>query len=261
MTPSYFKNKHGYEIDGSWYPRVTSICKIIHKPGLEVWLANQKSFAHMKRKRKKLTDWGTLIHETVENILLGRLPKIDPEIQPSINAFLEWFREHKVDVEAVEKRVVSAKHFYSGTLDVVAEVNGKLGVLDIKTGSNIWDDYFIQTAAYLEAYNEKSKNKAQTHWVLRIDQFQECASCGAKRRMKSGVARIKGGKKKCSHEWSAPKGDFEFQEVEKAGAYRNAFLAAKNLWEFSNRELLSRIENYPNRENVISDLEQAEMQF
>lgn len=247
MTVNYFKSKHGYEVNGFWYPRVTSVCGIIAKPGLEIWLANQKSFRAMMVKRKKVTDWGILVHKMIENILLGRLPKIDPAISPSINAFLKWFKSHKVDVFGIEKRVLSNKHFYCGTLDVVAEIDGKLGILDLKTSRNIYEDYFIQTAAYFNAYNEKADKKAKTCWILRIDQYQECKLCGAQKREKSGEAEIKKNKKNCNHKWGKVKGVFELKEINNPKTYVETFLTAKKLWEFSNRSWLSQIENYPRR--------------
>jgi hypothetical protein len=250
MAPKYLKWNNGYEIGGFWYPRVTSICKIIRKPGLDKWLANQGSFSAMKRKRKKITEWGTSIHDTIEKIMLGRIPKINPAIRPSIDAFLEWFKKHRIDVFGVEKRVLSKKHFYSGTFDVLAEIDGKTGILDLKTSREIWDDYFIQTAAYFQAHNEGMFKKANTYWVLRIDQYQECKLCGAKKRDKGGEPQINGEGKKCAHKWKKLEGVCELKEVHDKQAYIDTFLTAKKLWEFSNREWLSKIPNYPGRNSI-----------
>ncbi len=247
MQAKYLKKHYGHRVNGFWYPRVTSICNIVSKPGLENWFASQGSVYAMKKRRKELTEWGDLIHETVESILLGRMPKIDSKICPSIDAFLEWMKNHKIDVEGIEQRVISKKHYYSGTLDVLAKIDNKFGVLDIKTSKSIWDDHFMQTAAYFEAYNEKGKKKAETQWVLRIDQYQECKLCGARKRKKGKEAKIKGGKKKCEHEWTDIKGVCEIKEVKKPTYYKKAFLNAKKLWEFSNRKWLSKVRNYPNR--------------
>lgn len=250
MAPTYFKLRNGYEINGLWYPRVTSICNIIAKPGLERWLADQESFAVMQVRRKKVTDWGSLVHEIVEKILLGKKPNINPVIQPSIDAFLDWLNNNKIKVLGVEKKVLSKDHSYAGTLDILAEIDGRLGVLDLKTSKEIWNDYFIQTSAYVQAYNEKSAEKAETHWVLRIDQYQECVLCDAKKRDKSGEPVIKGRNKNCIHKWSPVKGAWQFKEVKDHQVNINTFLAAKKLWELSNRSSLSRIENYPKRFKV-----------
>jgi hypothetical protein len=156
-------------------------------------------------------------------------------------------KKHKIDVAGIEKRILSKKHFYSGTLDVVGEIDGKFGILDIKTSKEIWDDNFIQLSAYSEAYNEKAFKKAKTYWVLRVDQYQECKLCGAKKRQKSGEDDISGKNKKCVHKWDKTKGVCELKEVSNSEVYLENFLRAKKLWEFSNRNWLSEIPNYPGK--------------
>ena len=250
MNANYLKRYYGHMVNGFWYPRVTSICGIISKPGLENWIASQGSIYAMKKKKKELTDWGNIIHDTIETIFLGKMPEIDARICPSINAFLDWMKKHKIDIDGVEQRIVSKKHAYSGTLDVLARIDNKLGVLDIKTSKKIWDEHFIQTAAYFQAYNEKARKKIDTHWVLRIDQYQKCSLCGAEKRKKSKEPDISGGKKRCQHKWGKIKGVCEMKEVEDHEYFASAFMNAKKLWEFSNRDWLSQIRNYPNRNKI-----------
>lgn len=247
MSPKLFKKNNGYEINGLWYPRVTSICSIIAKPGLERWLANQPSFFVMQKRREKITGWGTLIHEIIEKILLDKKPRIQKDIRPSIEAFFDWLNNNKVKVVGTEKRVFSNQNVYAGTLDILAEVNGQLGILDLKTSKDIWDDHFIQTAAYFNAYNEKSRKKAKTHWILRIDQYQKCEFCGAEKRDKLGEINVRGGKRFCRHIWEDPKGGCEFKKVQNHKFFIDTFLAAKKLWELSNRQMLSQVDNYPNK--------------
>jgi len=245
MSPKLFKQNNGYEIDGLWYPRVTSICSIIAKPGLERWIANQPSFAAMERRRKKITDWGILVHNTIEDILLDKTPKINPIISPSIEAFFDWLNSNEIKVIDIERRVFSKEDVYAGTFDILAELNGNLGILDLKTSKDIWDDHFIQTAAYFNAYNKENKQKAKTHWILKINQYRKCEMCGAERRDKSGDINIRGGKRFCRHIFGKIKGYCELKKVNNHKPFIDVFLSAKKLWEFSNRDKLSRIENYP----------------
>lgn len=248
MNLDYLKTKHGYEIGKLWYPRVTSICQIIGKPGLERWLANQGSFAAMQQRRKKITSFGSLVHNIAEEILTGRDPgEIPLAIQPSIEALRKWLKSHKVKVYQTEKRVVSRKYLYAGTIDALGEIDGTLGILDLKTSTSIWDEYFLQTAAYLQAHNESHPQEAKTHWILRIDQYQECLFCGALRRDRAGHSQVKGGSFHCLHQWGPVKGVCQFQEIEDHQTYFKMFLAAKKLWEFSNRSWLKQIPNYPKK--------------
>jgi hypothetical protein len=245
MSINLFKEKYGYEDNGFWYPRVTSICSIIAKPGLEKWLANHGSFFVMQKRRQKITDWGNMIDSLVKKLLQGNKIIIPSEAAPSIKAFLDFKERYNIDFIASDIKVKSEKNIYMGTLDVLCKIDNKKGILDIKTSVDFWDEQFLQTAAYFEAYNEKEKEKVETHWILRIDQYQECRKCGAKKREKSGVREIRGNNLKCSHVFGEVKGVCELKEVSNHETYAKAFFWAKKLWEFSNREILSKIENYP----------------
>jgi len=139
-----FKNTSGYTIDGFWYPRVTQIVSMKAKPGLYKFYAEQESFEAGEAMKAKSAEEGTLIHETVEAILSGQQPVIPENIRPAIDAFMNFLNHNEVSAKQIEERLISQKHRYSGTLDVLAEVNGQLGVLDIKTSYSIYRDYGIQ---------------------------------------------------------------------------------------------------------------------
>lgn len=54
-----------------------------------------------------------------------------------------------------EKSVFSVKYWYGGTFDLVAEINGELWILDLKTSSGIYGrEYFYQMAAYRQGAEE-----------------------------------------------------------------------------------------------------------
>jgi len=239
-----FKLNHGYEIDGFWYPRVTSICGILSKPGLFKYYAEQANFESAQLNIEKAANWGKNVHEIMEKLLVDKKPKIDQIILPSIVAFERWRNCHKIKVIDCEKTVLSNKHQYAGTFDVLAEINGKMGILDLKTSTGIWDDYCLQTAAYFQAFNENSSKKAKTRWILRIDQFCECVKCKAKKREKEKIPKIKGGKANCNHQWTLPKGVYQFKEFGIGSNDLRIFLTAKKLWEWSNRNFLKFINNY-----------------
>jgi len=97
------------------------------------------------------------------------------------------------------------------------------------------------------AYNKSAakKRQAQKRWILRIDQFDECDHCKAQKRIKNG--RITAGDKMCPHHFSDTKVKLQFKELKNFERDIEGFLSAKKLWEWSNRELLSKVENYPNK--------------
>ena len=236
-----FKTASGYTIEGFWYPRVTQIVSMKAKPGLYKFYAEQESFEAGEAMKAKSAEEGTLIHETVEAILSGQQPIVPESIRPAIEAFMNFMGHNKVVAKQIEERLISKKHRYSGTLDVLAEVNGQLGVLDIKTSYSVYRDYGIQTSAYVEALIENGLPSSMTRWILRLDQHHKCLKCPATLRLKGGTPKIRNEKTPCQHEWSEMIGEAELKELPGQNQDFSAFLACKTLWEWENQFWLSRI--------------------
>jgi len=237
MSVDFFKAKYGYEIEGVWLPRVTAVTSLVSKSFL---FSNQGS-----------ADWGTLVHSTIASILKKQTVETPSFLQPSLAAFHEWQREYRVKIinpqAHIETRVYDMQAGYAGTIDMVAEVQGTVGVVDLKTSNGMREEYFLQTAAYLNAYNKgvSKREQGKTRWILRIDQYQECRGCFARKKEKDGTQRIIKGKASCNHQWGGAKGEVEFQELPDQEKDLKAFLSAKEVWEWSHRDMLKRIANYP----------------
>ncbi|MFH0806194.1 MAG: hypothetical protein V1885_00475 [Candidatus Brennerbacteria bacterium] len=245
-TVEGFKEQSGYEIDGVWYPRVTKIVEIKAKPALYRFYGRMGSFAAAEQVKKNSATEGTLIHETVEKILTGEKPGIPPSVEPSIRAFLEFLVKNNIHVDPayVEHRLVNYEHRYAGTLDAIAMIGGKLGILDIKTSQEIYRDYNLQTSAYLAAMKDVVKD-LETRWILRIDQSKPCIHCGAFLRSKGGRDQIKtvwGNPfmQACNHEWGPMEGRIELKEFPYWHEDFAAFLGAKKLWEWENEDWLKK---------------------
>jgi hypothetical protein len=181
-----------------------------------------------------------MIHEAVEGLLLGKNPEIPAEIAPAVKSFSEFFDKNNIQVtpELVERRIVNYDHRYAGTVDAVALIGGRLGVLDIKTSQAIYRDYSLQTSAYMDALKNQFR-KLETRWILRIDQIQKCMRCGATRRVKGGREKVRvdwknGSMKTCEHDWGPLLGEIELKEFPYWQDDFEAFLGAKKLWEWEN---------------------------
>ena len=236
-----FKNANGYDIDGIWYPRVTSILNIKAKPALYMYYASLPDFKTGEAIKTKSAEEGTILHETVEAIL-NKEPVVIPDIvKPAIAAFMDFYGQNEITAHKTEEQVISKKHHFAGTIDALAELNGKLGVLDIKTSQAIYRDYNIQTAAYVEALREDPSMPPLTSWILRIDQVRHCLKCPATLRDKGGREKIRGEKGKCEHEWSPMRGEVELKELTTFESDIKAFLACKDLWNWENKYWLDKI--------------------
>jgi len=246
-TKEEFLEDYGYTIDEMWYPRVTRIVEIKAKPALYRFYAKMENFAAGERMKELSAAEGTLIHETVEGLLLGKNPPVPSSVAPSIDAFREFFEENRIEVhkEHVEQRLVNYEHRYAGTLDAIAKIGGKLGILDIKTSQEIYRDYNLQTSAYMAAMNGSVKG-LETRWILRIDQSRPCVRCGALLRSKGGKEQVKTKwndprMRRCEHEWGEMRGWVELKEFPEWHGDFQAFLGAKKLWEWEHEEMLKEV--------------------
>ncbi len=245
-----FKDACGYEIDGMWFPRVTKIVEIKAKPALYRYYGEAESYKAAQEATQKSATEGTLIHETVEKIFVGEHPDVDPSIAPAVSALREFLEQNRiqVDPEYVERRIVNHEHRYAGTIDTMALIAGKFGVLDIKTSQAIYRDYNLQTAAYMDALMREFSN-LQTRWILRIDQVKTCRRCGSTLRPKGGNDKIRLPYPRndiipCdpgAHDWSELTGVIELKEFPFWKEDFQAFLGAKKLWEWENEKWLRQI--------------------
>jgi hypothetical protein len=237
MSIDFFKRKYGYETEGMWMPRVTAITSLVSRPFLFGGLA--------------AADWGTLVHSSIERILKGEKANGQEQIAPSLAAFEKWRKAQGVNIANpatdIEARVVDFENGYAGTIDMVANVQGRVGILDLKTGNGMRDEYSLQTAAYLNAYNKgvQKKERAETRWILRLDQYSQCRGCMAKRKEKGGKERVLEGNAWCNHQWGLPTGETEFLELDGYEEDLEAFFSAKEVWEWYYRRILRQVRNYP----------------
>jgi len=247
MTLDLFKEKYGHEIDGVWFPRVTSII------ALERRLSFLKQGDPFGRRFgfQQAAVWGTMIHEAIEKILKGEEAQYDKRMAPSIETFKQWRAQYPLEVVDpvldIERRVVDVEQGYAGTVDVIAEVEGVVSIIDLKTSTTLTKEFGLQTAAYMHAYNTmefSGPRKCEKRWILRLDQYQECVGCLAKMREKSGSLRVTGGKKVCNHQWGSVKGEIEFHELKEYDRDLERFFDLKERWEWTHKEWLSQIANY-----------------
>lgn len=252
-----FMAANGYVVNGDWYPRVTKILEIKSRPALENFLREMGSFESAEMVKNKSAEEGSLVHNVIQKVAVGEATSIPKEVKPAVLAFQAFNEVRKLffHPEFIERQVWSGRYRYAGTVDVLAEVDGKFGVLDIKTSAGFYPEYNLQTAAYIQALQEYEVQQAlalpreiETRWILRIDQHRICQNCGARLREKGGRSKIRNGKSNGTppcpegeHEWGEVKGEVELREFPYHYSDIKAFNAAKTLWEWENNYWLRQI--------------------
>lgn len=253
-TADEFKESTGYDIEGfEWVPRVTSIVGIKAKPALYRFYANLPSFAEGEKIKEQAAAEGTLVHEIIQDILTGKSRAIDPSVKPAVESALAFVEERGIVIDPayVERRLVNHTERYAGTMDALATINGRVGVLDIKTSQNIYRDYDLQTSAYMAVLKEEIPH-IEARWILRINQHRVCHLCGSLMRTKGGNEKIRlawddhnrsvrAKANACPHEWSEVIGDIELKESPNWEYDYQAFLGAKRLWEWEQEHWLKKI--------------------
>ena len=147
------------------YPSVTTILGVLRKTGLENWFKwNTADFCDKASAKGKLI--GTQIHEAIENFILKNTVAVDTEYPVEVTNALKsfmLFRKERPDIELEwsEIMLTSEQHKFNGTMDCKAKIGEVAVILDWKSGGvgkkekpEIYDEYKIQVAAYVSAYNE-----------------------------------------------------------------------------------------------------------
>lgn len=195
------EEKHRYLYKGEIVPGVTTVIgSQIPKPALMFWavkmmaeyleenlpcgvaispsekqvLIETGKKAHAQKK-KEAADLGTLAHTWIEQHIKASL-KSEPYpdmpdnelVLNAVNAFLEWENTNKVVYIASEKKLYSKDWNVAGTADILAKVNDKTALIDIKTSNGIWPEHYIQTAAYAKMLEEMESAWIDTVYVIRI---------------------------------------------------------------------------------------------
>lgn len=184
---------HAYSYDGVFVPGVTTILKVVAKGfRLENWIKDQVRDYWLDALKSGRTDWdkihkssfvagnnkmkaagniGHNVHAYAECFLKGLpLPELlTDEAKRCADAFHQWMDQHHVKLVASERMIFSKQHYYAGTCDLIAEIDGELAVGDFKTSSGIYNEARFQTAAYQQALEEELGIKYPSRWIIRFD--------------------------------------------------------------------------------------------
>lgn len=160
-----------------------------------------KSKTAHREKLEEAGDIGHIAHAWIENYIKAIIAKDnDEELRLLANfpfderarnccyAALEWMSKHNVRWLGTERKIYSRKYKFAGTMDGLCRVDScsdpkcctkpfkdRLTISDWKTSNYLYMEYLLQTAAYLQAYNEQEQYEswgfaplATDRWVIRL---------------------------------------------------------------------------------------------
>lgn len=165
--------KEGVE-DSPKYPSVTSVLSKRSEASIKRW-RERVGEAEADRISQFASERGTLIHEMIENHIMGReQPNVMPQHFETFRRLRDIADEHIDNIRGVELQMASDHLRVAGTVDLVAEYNGRLSIIDWKTAKKPkqekWiHNYFMQESAYAVMFEENTG--------IPVDQLVTCITC------------------------------------------------------------------------------------
>jgi genome maintenance exonuclease 1 len=144
---------------GFAYPSVTTITGQATADGIRKWRLRVGE-EEANRVSSRASARGTRIHSLCENYLLGN--SIEPDIfDAEMFGSIKFLLDQIDNIHCLETPLYCDHLQVAGTVDCIAEFQGKLSVIDFKTASKPKDrddiyHYFMQCAAYSVAFEERT---------------------------------------------------------------------------------------------------------
>jgi hypothetical protein len=192
--------KHRYYINEEQYPSVTTILGVIDKSAALMGWAVKVSVAYIgknldrlrgsltesgasailtqakqeaNRLKEEAADVGTLIHDICDRIDKGEtipLDLLDDKVRNGVQAYLKWCKDVKWEFLQGEFIIYDTDHKYAGMVDKLGMVNGKLALVDIKTGKAIYPEMLLQLSAYANAYHKLNPDEQiEEFYIIKLD--------------------------------------------------------------------------------------------
>jgi len=144
---------------GRAYPSVTTVTGLNTAKGIYEW-RRRVGEAEANRVSARASSRGTRIHTLCEHFLLGKNTEPDIFDAEMFTSMKYWLQDID-NIHCLETPLYSDFLEVAGTVDCIAEFQGKLSVIDFKTSSKPKDrddihSYFMQTAAYAVAFEERT---------------------------------------------------------------------------------------------------------
>lgn len=159
----HVNGKRLYETpDGDYYPSVTTVTSQMSAKAISEWRARVGETV-AKKITAQASARGTSVHKLCEDYILGDLDldNVMPNNKEMFLSIKQHLDEHVTVVRSVEGFLYSNFLRTAGQVDLIAEYDGKLSVIDFKTSKKKkredWiENYFVQEAAYSFMFEERT---------------------------------------------------------------------------------------------------------
>jgi hypothetical protein len=147
-----------------------------NKQVLVSW-ANKKGLEGIETSKfvDNLAEIGTLAHQLVLDHFLKKETDTSDYSKNQIDAarncldsYWNWEKGKTIETRLLETPLVSEQFKFGGTLDCYALIDGKLTLLDFKTGKGIYDEYFVQVAGGYLLLLEENGMAVESIQILNI---------------------------------------------------------------------------------------------
>ena len=161
----FLKEEHLYLVDGIITPSVTQILQ---------FLFPDKYKDVPPEILTKKAEYGSILHKVIEiaeqeqmfdiEILKQKIEGINYIIESSLEQYLKLKEKYQIEV-LEQEQIVAYKDLYCGTFDMIANVNNKKSLIDIKTTAELDIEYLSWQLSFYELATGKRFEKLYVIWL------------------------------------------------------------------------------------------------
>lgn len=161
----FLKEEHLYLVDGVITPSVTQILNFL--------FPNKYKDVPPEILAKK-AEYGTILHKVIEiaeqeqtfdiRVLKQKIDGINYIIESSFKQYLKLKEKYELEV-LEQEQIVAYKNLYCGTFDMIAKVDGKKSLIDIKTTAELDIEYLSWQLSFYELAKGETFEKLYVIWL------------------------------------------------------------------------------------------------
>ena len=148
---------------GKKYPSITTVLGVLSEDSIRAWRARVGE-EEANRISARACRRGESVHTLVERLIKNEEVSVAdnmPNVWMSFSSIRRVIEEHIDNIVLQEKPLYSDHLGVAGRVDLIAEYDGKLSIIDIKTSTRIKEhedihSYFMQESAYAIMFEERT---------------------------------------------------------------------------------------------------------